>query len=183
MSIRHLFAIEVSLLFALIMGCSARVQTKTCKIDTLLVDVSVFPGNQWEETGSRDTRGAPSRLGIERAGTTFSTPTQGGAVNDIYRFQDDAQAKRNYSTLQTDWFNLAPLGSVWISPSELSDVSLNADEYQLNCSRKIIDECWLVSRYKTYVVELEVDMPAVTYSDFIHILQAIDQKMMGCINS
>ena len=183
MSTRRLFTIEVVLLFAWITGCSARVETKACKINTLLVDVSVFPGDQWEETGSRDTRGAPSRLGIERAGTTFSTPTQGGAVTDIYRFQDDAQAKKNYSQLQSDWFNLAPEGSLWIAPIELKDIDLHADEFRLDCSRKTIETCRLVARYQTYVVELKVDMPTLTYNDLTYILQTIDQKMMGCLDS
>jgi hypothetical protein len=183
MSTRRLSLIEVVLLSALLIGCSSRIEPNVCKMDTLLLNLSAFPGTAWEETGSRDTRDAPSRIGIERAGTSFSTKTQGGAVHIIYRFSDEQEAEENYKQLLLDWFNLAPQGSAWISPSELNNISLNADEYRLDCSKKIIDSCWLLARYKTYIIELKVDMPAFTYIDLTNILKTIDQKMMGCLDS
>ena len=100
---QRIFIIEVVLLVALVTGCSARVETKACKMDTLLINLSAFPGTTWEEIGSRGTRDAPSRIGIERAGTSFSTQTQGVAVHVIYRFYDEQEGRRK---LQTTPFGL-----------------------------------------------------------------------------
>lgn len=182
MTTKRLVSISFLLLTFFTTGCSSKPEETACQIDTLLVDVSAFPSNIWEETGSRDTGGAPSRLGIERAGTSFSTATQGGAVNVIYHFYIVDEAGKNYQQLQLDWFNLAPEGSVWIAPAELDSITLNADEFRLDCSIKTIETCRLVARYETYIIEFKADMPVLTYSDLIRLLQAIDQKMMGCLN-
>lgn len=162
MTTKRLVSISFLLLTFFATGCSLKPEETACQIDRLLIDVSTFPGNIWEETGSRDTQGAPSRLGIERAGTSFSTTTQGGANNDIYHFYTVDEAGKNYDQLQLDWFNLAPEDSVWIAPVELESITLNADESRLGCSIRTIETCRLVARYETYIVELKVDMPALT---------------------
>lgn len=182
MTVKRLAMISLFLLVLFTTGCSSKPEKEACQIDTLLVDVSAFPDNIWEETGSRDTRGAPSRLGIERAGTSFSTATQGTANNDIYHFDTAFEAEENYSKLQLDWFNLAPEDSVWITPVELDSITLNADEYRLDCFQKNIEVCMFVARYHVYVVEFSTAMPVLTYNDFIRLLETIDQKMMGCLS-
>jgi hypothetical protein len=181
---RKSLATFVAALFVfLLTGCSISVEKAACKADNLLLDISAFPTNIWEEIGSRDRRDAPSRLGLERAGTSFSTQTQGGAVQDFYRFATIDDAEKNYEQLQPDWFNLAPKGSVFISPNELQSIQLGADKYRLGCSQTVIETCRLVALYQTYVVEFKVDMPSLTYSDLVRLLQEIDQKMMSCVGN
>ena len=170
------------LLLAFVIGCSAALTEETCQLDTMLLDVSSFPNNIWEEIGSRDSRGAPSKLGIERAGTSFSTPTQGVAVHIIYKFATSDEANEVFPQLESSWFNLAPEGSVWLSPIELQNLNLNSDNHKIDCFTKEIETCQFVARYENYVVEFKTDMPALTYPDFIHLLDAIDQNMLMCIN-
>jgi hypothetical protein len=181
---RKSLATLVAVLFVvLITGCSPSPQKTACEANNLLLDISAFPTNVWKEIGSRDRRGAPSRLGIERAGTSFSTPTQGVAVQDFYRFSTIDEAEKNYAELQTDWFNLAPKGSILISPLELQNVQLGADTYRLGCTQHVIETCRLVALYQTFVVEFKVDMPSLTYNDLVRLLQEIDRKMMSCISN
>jgi hypothetical protein len=173
----------MALFVFLIVGCSPSPEEIACKADNLLLNTSSFPSNSWQEIGSRDKREAPSRLGIERAGTSFSTQTQGVAVQDFYRFATAEDAENNYLELQHDWFNSALKGSIWITPDELKNIQLRADKYQLGCSQYIIESCWLVALYQTYVVEFKVDMPSLTYTDLVRLLQEIDQKMMSCVGN
>lgn len=185
MTYKPLVTFVVALFVFFITGCSISVEkTKTaCEADHLLLTISAFPTNVWEEIGSRGKSDAPSRLGLERAGTSFSTQTQGVAVQDFYRFASVDEAAENYIVLQTDWFNLAPKSSIWISPNELKDIQLGADKYRLGCSQDVIETCRLVAIYQTYVVEFKVDMPSLTYSDLVRLLQEIDQKMMNCVGN
>jgi hypothetical protein len=154
-----------------------------CKADKLLLEISAFPKDIWEEIGSRGGRDAPSRLGLERAGTSFSTQTQGTAVHDFYRFATVNDAAENYAELQTDWFNLAPKDNIPIYPNELQNIQLKADKYRLGCSQTVIETCRMVALYQTYVVEFKVDMPSLTYNNLIHLLQEIDQKMISCVSN
>ena len=174
------FALTVFMLS--ILGCSPDPEESTCEAGNLLLDVSDFPGDTWKETGSRDTSGAPSRIGIERAGTSFSTQTQGGAVQIIYRFATIEEAEENYTESQSDWFNLAPKESVWINPNELKDVHIEANKYKMDCSEYVIQTCRFVGLYRTDVVEFKVDIPSLTYGDLIHLLQEIDSKMTSCLH-
>jgi hypothetical protein len=173
----------VALLIAAILCCSIKRKKPACEADNLLLTESSFPGDLWQEYGSRDIRGAPIRLGIERAGTSFETQMNGGAIQDYYRFATEADAKNNYMTLQYYWINLAPEGSVISVPEELVNLKLGADEFRLGCSQDVIETCSVVALYRTYVVGFNIDMPSLTYTDFIHLLQEIDKKMMICIEN
>lgn len=173
--------VTIVLAFSMI-GCLPHPQEVACRPDNLLLKTSSFPGNIWQEIGSRDRRDAPSRLGLERAGTSFSTQSQGVAIQVFYRFATLDDAEQNYPELEHDWFNLAPKGSTWLSPNELKNTHLRADKYRLDCSQDVIETCRLVARYQTYVVEFKVDMPALTDADFIRLLRDIDQKMISCVD-
>ncbi len=173
--------IGTALLYLSIIGCLAKSTKAACEADNLLLETSSFPGNIWQETGSRDLRGAPSRLGIERAGTSFSTQTQGGAIEHYYRFASENEAKEQYKALQSDWFNLISVDTVWLLPEEFNVIELRADEYRLGCSQNIIETCSFVALYQTYVVEFSADMLSLNYENFQFLVKEIDQKMMMCI--
>ena len=177
----NIFSVLISSL-TLLIGCLAPPTEDACHINTLLLYSSSFPADMWEEIGSRDLQGAPSKLGIERAGTSFSTPTQGVAVHIIYKFSTIAEANEKYPQLESSWFNLTPEGSILLSPIELQNLNLNSDNHKLDCSMKAIERCQFVAQYGNYIVEFKTDMPALTYSDLIHLLNEIDLNMLKCIN-
>jgi hypothetical protein len=178
----QLYKVMAIILFAVsISGCSANPPRTACEADNLLLEISSFPGELWQETGSRDVRGAPSRLGIERAGTSFSTQSQGGVVHDYYLFATESEAEKNYAMLQSDWFKLDAKDSTSVVTEALNSVELRADKYRLGCAQDVIETCRFVALYRTYVVEFKADMLALRHDDFVSLLEQIDQKMMRCV--
>lgn len=164
----------------LLIGCSVRSEKSACILGDLLLDNSAFPNDIWKETGSRDIEGAPSRLGIDRAGTSFSTQGQGGSVQHIYRFSTIENANINYFESQRDWTNLIAEGNNLSIPDELPEINLRADEYLLGCTKDEIETCLFVALYEKDVVEFMVDMPSLTYDDLVKLLYEIDSRMQSC---
>lgn len=174
--------IEILLIISTV-GCSVKTTETACTANNLLLEKASFPDDMWQETGSRDLRGAPSRIGIDRAGTSFSTQSQGGAVQHYYRFATETEARNHYRMLQSDWFNLSSEADILTLPKELDNIKLRADEYRLGCSMDVIETCRVVALYRTYIVEFKADMPSLTYNNFTHLLEQIDQRMLDCIGN
>jgi hypothetical protein len=57
-----------------------------CSIDTLLIEESILPEGVFTETGSRSIKDAPARVGIERTGTSFSSPDRGELISMFIDF-------------------------------------------------------------------------------------------------
>ncbi len=161
-------------------GCIFRDEESVCAVSNLLIDRSAFPIGDWKEIGSRDIDGAPSRIGVDRAGTSFSTKRQGVSVQHIYRFSTVDDANINYSELQRDWVYMIGDGNILSSPGELSEINLRADDYLLGCAQDKIETCLFVALYNKDVVEFKVDMPSMTYDDLVKILGEIDGLMQLC---
>ena len=175
------------LVFALLVASTTSCVEKpiefVCLPDNLLLKSSSFPNDIWQETGSRDAQAVPSKLGIKRAGTSFSTQKDGGAIQDYYKFSNEVDARSNYVTIQSDWFNLSSKDTVPTTPEELDNIKLGADIYRLGCSQDGIETCRFVALYRTFVVEFKIDMPSLTYNQFIYFVEKIDQQMLLCINN
>jgi hypothetical protein len=185
--IRNTLLITVLILMS---GCSYTVFSfrpspdPPCPIESLLLDVSLFSGEGWEETGSRTERGAPSRLGIERIGTSFSTPTKGGANQDIYRFWDSQGARKGYKELVNSWFSPQAGYSEWATPPDLVNLSTGANQAQLACSVYLsgqVEWCQYIAQYQSYVIKLSTDMLALSHEDFIELVREIDQRATSCL--
>ncbi len=164
----------------LVQGCLSRFSNPICDLSYLLIDISVFPSSEWKETGSRDIDGAPSRIGMDRAGTSFSTKRHGGAVQHIYRFSSTELANTNYDELKRDWIYIVSHGVSLTEPSELSDIHIGADEYILNCTNDEVERCLLVALYKNDYVEFTIDMASLTYDDLARIIFELDSRMLSC---
>jgi hypothetical protein len=159
-------------------------QPAACPIEQLLLDLSSFPSQGWEETGSRSARGAPSQVGIKRIGTSFSTQTQGGVTHEVYRFVDVQSAKLSYKSMSADWFVIDEDETEWLIPEEVQDVVLHADEIELACNIHLpssIEYCRFIGRYDTYVIQLGADMIAISYHDLIRFLNEVDGKLVKCL--
>jgi hypothetical protein len=183
-------ATALTLVFGVYTGCSytfisfSSPPEPPCPIESLLFEVQFFPGKEWEEIGSRSSRGAPSSLGIERIGTTFSTPTQGGAIHHIYRFWDSKEAGHGFEELTNTWFSLVEGYTEWATPSELADLSPNVDQFLLECHIRInnqVERCQYTAQYESYVVEFSADMLALDYDDFIELVTEIDKRVASCL--
>ena len=125
------------------------------------------------------------RLGIERIGTSFSTPTQGIATHDIYRLFDQDQAMKGYREMIDTWVSDFSLGKEWSSPLKLQDLEIDAEEYELSCgfrSSSIVERCQYIAQYGPYVVKFSADMSALSYEDFAQVVNDIDKRMIGCLS-
>jgi hypothetical protein len=170
---------------ALIITSCRRVSllNKSCPIEDLLIGTSDLPGDQWEEVGSRSYRDAPSKLGIDRIGTGFSTPFSGVVGEDIYRFRNEKDAEDGYNELANDWFHLEPKGTSWNQLNLPDDISINTVEYRLECSVRPNQKgktCWYIARYENTIIEFKADMLIIKNEDLFHIIELIDQKVMKC---
>jgi hypothetical protein len=158
----------------------------SCPIEDLLIVSSNLPGNQWEEIGSRSYRDVPSKLGINRIGTSFSTPTYGIAIEDVFKFSNETEAKAGYIELAERWFGLEPEGTSWKKLNFPFDEMVNASEYRLECSVRPAHSnrtCWYIARYQNLVIEFKVDMLIVNDQDLFMILDVIDQNVQACTGS
>jgi len=164
----------------LLTGCSVEPEESACILGNLLIENSAFPNDTWEETGSRGIEDAPSRVGIDKAGTSFSTKHNGGSVQHIYRFSNEEDAYSNFEVLKHDWITLVTKGNDLVIPDELSGINLAADKYLLGCTYNEIETCLFVALYDKNVVEFMVDMPSLAYEDLVNILIEINIRMQAC---
>jgi hypothetical protein len=153
----------------------------------MLLTLSDFPGEQWEETGDRDQSSAPARIGIDKAGTAFSTMKWGGAIQVIYRFGTIEDARMEYEDAKNWWFNLGPKNLTWTIPAELQGINLNADDYKLECAevnvKPMFEKCSFVGLYKYDVVQFNAHLILIKYDDLINLLKKMDQNMLACMEA
>jgi hypothetical protein len=175
--------IGVFSLVVFLYGCQSLFLHETrCPIKNLLIDEVDLPGGQWEEVGSRSYRDAPSKLGIDRIGTSFSTPTYGIVVEDIYRFKNSDNIKEEYLKLNTDWFVLESNGIDWKKLKIPDKVPINALEYHLECAIRPNQSrfCLYIARYEREVIELKTDMIIIKDEDLFTIIELINEKVNNC---
>lgn len=154
-----------------------------CPIQKLLIDVNTFPGSDWEETGSRSERAAPERMGIERIGTSFSM-TNGGVVQEVYRFEDKRGARRAYKDKNAPWFTPSDYETEWAMPHGMGNFAVNAEQYRVGCNDHKsggFEQCQYVAQYGSYVIRFFAHMRTLTYKDFINLVKEIDHRATGCL--
>ena len=154
-----------------------------CPIQDLLLDVSVFPGDDWQETGSRSERAAPVRMGIEKIGTSFSGPVE-GAFHEAYRLESDRKASNAYKDSVESWFTPAEHETEWKTPIGLDNLAVNAEKYRVACNDLKSDgheQCQYVAQYGPYVIRFFAGMRGLSYEDFIELVKEIDQRATNCL--
>jgi hypothetical protein len=162
---------------------SLSAEKKLCPIDELLITTADLPGNQWSEVGSRSYRDAPSRLGIERIGTGFSTIHFGEASENIYHFRTNTEAREGLSELSTLWEGLVPIGTDWYTVYLPSDILVDTNNYLYKCSvsgENKVKVCWFIAQYDTTVIEFKSNMIIVSENDFNKIIESINTKANIC---
>ena len=153
-----------------------------CPIRDLLLDVSAFLGNGWEETGSRSERGASVRMGIERIGTSFLGPV-GGVFQEIYRYEDERQASRAFEDSAESWYTPMKDRTEWATPREIENLAVNADHYRVGCNNLKsggFEQCQYVAHYGSFIIRFFAGMRSLSYGDFIELVKKIDQQAISC---
>jgi hypothetical protein len=154
-----------------------------CPIQELLLDVSNFPNEDWQETGSRSERSAPVRMGIEKIGTSFSDPND-GTLQQAYRFESEQQARSAYREEVESWFTPAEHEMEWATPQEMENLAVNADQYRVGCNDLKSggrEQCQYVAQYGPYILLLFGGMRSLSYDDFIGLVNEVDQRATNCL--
>ena len=124
-------------------------------------------------------------LGVEKIGTTFSTPARGGAIQHVYRTFDMRAAASGYEDLLSH-FSVRSEETEWTLPEALDYHGKMVDQFRLGCSTWLpsdVESCQFLGQYGVYLVRFHTDMSPdmMTYKDLGRILQDIDRRMAGCL--
>jgi hypothetical protein len=188
---QSLYLILLSLLVCGLGGCgdwhimfsTPDVPPSSCPIQELMLDTSVLPGDDWQEIGSRSEKAASVRMGIEKIGTSFSTPID-GAFQEAYRFESERQANSAYKDSVESWFTPAEHETNWAVPQELVGLEVNADQYHVGCNdlkNDGFEQCQFVAIYGPYVIRFFAGMRGLSYESFIDIVKEVDSRATSCL--
>ena len=135
------------------------------------------------QPGRAAPKDAPARGAIQKIGTSFSTPAHGGITHAVYRFWHEADAAREYRRTTNGWFTRKEGQSEWVTPPDMADLQVRADQQRLGCSSWPggVEECWFIARYGPYVVELNTSTLAVPHPELARLIEDIDRRMTACL--
>lgn len=156
-----------------------------CPVETLLLDEASFPSGDWEQLGSPSPRGAPSTVGVERLGTSFSAKQREVAVNHVYRFFEEGDAERGFYDLSETWFRDRPYETTWLVPEQIA-IKPAADEFRLACNydkELEVHQCRFIGQYGVYVTELSMRTIASSEDEFAMAVANVDARLNACLAS
>lgn len=156
-----------------------------CPMEELLLNEASFPSGDWQQLGSPRPRGAPSSVGVEKLGTSFTAGQREVAVIGVYRFFDEGGAERSFHDLGGTWFRDRPSETTWFMPEQIT-VNPTADRYRLACNFDDafeVHQCRFIGQYGVYVVELSVRTIESSEDAFGTIVEEIDARFNACLAS
>ena len=185
---RWIFLLIMASLLILISFCCCQCPPPApCPIEGLLIEVTDLPpAYEWLETGSRSSRGAPLRMGVERIGTVFSGyELFDGVSHEIYRFKNKGSASRNYADIEEIDFSVLHYSKEWELPDELSQIQLAADRHTIGCNLYTdsgAEECQFLAQYGPYLVRFSIRLHGLKFGDVIPIIEEIDRRTVKCLS-
>jgi len=154
-----------------------------CSIDTLLISEDFLPEGIFYETGTRSAYDPPAKVGIEKTGTSFSSENSGGLIHHVYRFSTEKEAQTEIEQIISYAFE--DTNNIdWFTPP--INLHINADEYKLGCMQLPYANgvrCRLVTRYKVYVSDIDIDLIEFNYEDLSSIVGELNERMVSCFES
>lgn len=156
--------------------------------EELLLDASVFPeGWSVGEIGDLPGPIAGQAHEYERVTRGFSSSklsrignTTGGSQR-VYRYGGKRTAAKQFEEKRNRFFKSDSFTPEWTIPEELTYQNSAADKFHLGCTYYATRQvCQAIGQYEEYVVLLFVDVypdSDVTYADFEHILQAMEERV------
>jgi hypothetical protein len=178
-----IFTLAMSSCMGLKIQVYLKPQTESCPIEDLLINVSDLPGDQWYEIGTRSYKSAPLKLGVERVGAGFTTMSSGNAHENVYRFKNATKASEGLYEASNLWERSVLDNTYWYTLDIPSDVSINADNYRLECSVTGEDKiriCWFIGQYDRTIIEFRAYMIIVEENDLFNIITTLDSKAINC---
>jgi hypothetical protein len=124
-------------------------------MEELMLNEASFPSGDWQQLGLPRPRGAPSSVGVEKLGTSFTAGQGEVAVIGVYRFFDDGSAERGFRDMGGTWFREDPYETTWFVPEQIT-VNPTADRYRLACNFDDafeVHQCRYIGKYGVYVVD------------------------------
>jgi hypothetical protein len=151
----------------------------------LVITESKLPKNDWQSGGAPSADQAPSRVRAEKIGTSFFTSSQGGVVQQVYRFWDMDDAVKYYEQDVSGWYTQQEHESEWLTPEDFLELPITADIHELRCSNSLYtgaETCRYFARYANYVIAMNTTTLAIDHGQLISLIVDIDQKMAACLN-
>jgi len=179
------FLTFLAMLFIL-SGCCNSLPETHCPIEGLLLGIDDLPGNNWVESGSRSSQGAPMRIGVERIGTSFvGDGLFDGVLHDIYKLENEKSAYHAYEDVVEEEFSTSKYLSEWSSPVELSSLLLSSDVQRIGCNIFIdtgAEECRLLAQYGPYLVRFSIRSHVLKHNDVASLIEDVDRRMVECLS-
>jgi hypothetical protein len=154
-------------------------------MEELMLNEASFPSGDWQQLGLPRPRGAPSSVGVEKLGTSFTAGQGEVAVIGVYRFFDDGSAERGFRDMGGTWFREDPYETTWFVPEQIT-VNPTADRYRLACNFDDafeVHQCRYIGKYGVYVVELSVRTLESSEDAIGTIVEEIDARFNACLAS
>jgi hypothetical protein len=176
-SFRNLVVLWVLVLMS---GCRASIPLQDCHraVRLLLLEESAFPSG-WSR--QEPFHPASHRGAIRRCGVSFTT-VGGGAVEEIYEYDDESTGEGGYHRLLELSFTVREeVDTPWETPYPLAEFEPSADRYYLVCSEQgATAMCRYLAQYGPVVTRFNTHMSpdSMTFDSLIQILQTIDDTMV-----
>ena len=154
-------------------------------VEDLLVDESAFPaGWHISENVPRPIPLAPCSCptGVAENTDLHFYSSGAGASERIWRYRTVHAASRGFDQRVRSVFRENEFHSPWVWPDELAYQSSAANRYRIGCSiskGQVLPGCAYVAQYGPYVIHFQAGISpnVMSYADFIHVLEAIDERM------
>jgi hypothetical protein len=174
-------------LLALVMGptygwCPQK-SDPPCALDVLLFSLDDLSPGDWTEIGSRSSKDVPDRVCGGKAGTIFSS-NRGALFHTIYWLWSEGEARREFAGDVAGWFSKRNDETEWLTPADLSQLLVQADEYQLRCSQFVstgYERCHYFARYGQYLIWLSMDSRANSDAEMRRMVNETDHRMHLCL--
>ena len=153
-----------------------------CPMEGLILNEASFPSGDWQQLGSPRPRGAPSSVGVEKLGTSFTAEQGEVAVMGVYRFSTEKTAERSFHDLGQTWFRESPHETTWFVPEQIN-VNPTADRYRLACNYDTaleVHQCRFFAQYGVYLIELSLRTRESSEDMFSIIVDQIDARFAEC---
>jgi hypothetical protein len=151
-----------------------------CPLEHLLIHRSDLPNDRWYEGGINEP---PARVRADKLGISFYTTEKGGVGQHVYWFWGLSDAKDEYRGSVRGWYAQREDETEWITPEDLKELPISADEYELRCSKSTLtgaEKCRYFARYGRHLIELHVTILAISHEQLIGLIAKIDMSVNAC---
>jgi hypothetical protein len=155
-------------------GCTSKVEK--CPLDTLILDVNLFPQGTFAEKIIPPSSDDPSYSRSFLYGPD-------AVYQEVSRWNSVRASKKYYNFLEKPIFDVDQYMGPWSIPPELNHLSLSADQYRIACGfAHHTYQFRMIATYKEYFVffRSEISDQGIRLTTFEMLVRALDGHMTQC---